>query len=86
MSSITDDSVKEVPKILKPSNTPGMFIQMPCPKISLIVPIMKSTRVNPIPAPRPSMNERCMGFLKANPSALPRIPQFTTIRGTNTPS
>ena len=86
MSRITDDSVKDVPKILKPSKTPGIFIQIPCPKISLIVPIIKSTRVNPIPAPSPSINDRWNGFLKANPSALPRIPQFTTIRGTNTPS
>jgi len=86
MSSIADDSVKEVPKILKPSNTPGILIQIPCPNISLIVPIIKRTRVNPIPAPSPSIKERCTGFLKANPSALPRIPQFTTIRGTNTPN
>lgn len=60
---ITGDSTKEVPRTLKPSNIPGILIQIPWPRISLIVPIMKSTRVNPIPAPSPSIKERCVGFL-----------------------
>ena len=59
---------------------------VPAPSSSLIVPITVSVSVKPRPIPIPSSAESKIVFLLANASALPRMMQFTTIRGMNRPS
>ena len=76
------------PRTFSP-NTPRRFCastkSVPLPKNSLTVAIQNRAAVKPIPIPIPSTAEAITGFLLANASALPRMIQFTTIRGRNTP-
>ena len=58
---------------------------VPLPRSSRISPIIPNARVKPIPIPRPSSAESTTEFLLANISALPRMIQFTTISGINSP-
>ena len=57
----------------------------PFPSNSLILARSVIARVNPIPIPRPSRIAGNTLFFWANASALPRIIQFTTIRGMKIP-
>ena len=74
---------------VKRSTLSGMMVmpnQLPAPMISRIEPITTRVRVKPRPMPRPSMAESSTLFFEANISARPRMMQFTTISGRNTPS
>ena len=55
--------------------------KVPAPRISLTAAIRINAHVKPRPIPNPSTAERPTEFLLAKASALPRIIQFTTIRG-----
>ena len=59
--------------------------QVPLPSTSRMVLITVRVRVKPRPMPRPSKAESTTPCLEANISARPRMMQFTTIRGRNTP-
>ena len=63
------------PKAVKPKIVPN-------PKISLIEARIVNPNVNPKPIPKASANERDTGWREENSSALARIMQFTTIKGT----
>jgi hypothetical protein len=59
--------------------------RVPEPKSSLIEPRIKRDMVKPRPIPKPSAMDRIGLFLDAKASALPRIIQFTTIKGMKIP-
>ena len=58
----------------------------PLPNISRIPPKTVREMVKPSPIPRPSAREWMTGFLEAKASALPKMMQLTTIRGTKIPN
>ena len=82
--AILSDGVLKVNKDLKKPKKLEKIV--PLPMISLTAPITVSASVKPRPIPIPSNAESRALFLLANISALPRMIQFTTIRGRNTPS
>ena len=90
MIAIRTPNTKNPPggRLKKPIEKFGMIVKprrQPVPRSYLIAPMAASASVNPIPMPIPSRAESTTVFLFANASARPRMMQFTTIRGMNTP-
>ncbi len=71
---------------ITPSKLPiANKVIVPEPKTSLIRDMRSRLKVNPIPIPSASSIDTRTPFWFAKPSALPRMIQLTTIKGTNTP-
>ena len=72
--------------ILKSSGKSRKLKIVPLPNSSRKIPSMVSPNVKPNPMPIPSQADANGVFFAAKDSARPRMTQFTTIRGMNSPS